>query len=166
MESRSGKLVGGGVPELRGDHVAQGVGGEVAEGAAVPVDVLHDALGVARHVEPEVLLVAGVPGVGQILEREGLLEERHLELEADGDVEVVGDLVGLDADQRALDGVRRAVEVLGVDGAERLGEVLGKEGLKPANERPAAADPVLPQAALGLVEAQRRRLADRVARGR
>ena len=59
---------------------------------------------------------------GRSLERDRLRDQFLLELEAQDDVQVVGRLVGLDADQRRLDPVDRAVEALQLDVAERLRE--------------------------------------------
>src|SRR6476646_11173769 len=44
------------LPDLRRDQVAERVRREVADRAARPVDVLQDALGVVRHVDPEVVV--------------------------------------------------------------------------------------------------------------
>ena len=54
---------------------------------------------------------------GSSLERERLGEHLLLELEAQDDVQVVGRLVGVDADQRRPHGVHLAVPRLGVDAA-------------------------------------------------
>ena len=86
------------------------------------------------------------------------------QLEAQDDVEVVRRLVGVDPDQRALDGVDRAIEGVGVDLAERGPELPSQHRQHPAAERARAADDVLPQPALGLVDAERDRLAERAAR--
>src|SRR5688572_15058097 len=44
--------------ELRGVHVAQRIGGKIADQAGAPVDVLQYAIRVARGRDPKVLLVA------------------------------------------------------------------------------------------------------------
>src|SRR4029078_11056748 len=78
-------------------------------------------------------------------------EQLLLELEAQDDVQAVGRLVGVAADQSRPDRADRAHESLLVDGAERL----RKEGLQlriePAPEAPAASDEVLPGPALRFV---------------
>ena len=49
--------------------VAKGVALECASNiAVVPVHVLQHAIGVVRRTQPQVGLVAGVPGVGQIFD--------------------------------------------------------------------------------------------------
>ena len=142
-------VAAGGLPQLAGDHVAEAVGGEVAEGAAGPVDVLEDAAGVVGDLEAEVVAVARVPGLGQVLEREVVLEDLQLELEADQDVEVVGDLVGLDPDQRALDAVGGAEELVDVDRAEGVGEALAQLRQDVARGRAARGRPSSPRAGSG-----------------
>ena len=55
-----------------------------------------------------------VPGLGQLLQRERAVDELLLELEAQDDVERVGGLVGVDADQAwrgAVDRRARTVEL-------------------------------------------------------
>ena len=96
---------------------------------------------------------------------ERALDQRQLELEAQDDVEVVGRLVGVDADQRALDRVDRAVERVRVDAAEGAGPRCSRRlGSTQRAERARAADDVLRQPALGLVDAERDGRAQRRAR--
>ena len=52
------------LPELTGDQVPERVGGEVADRAERPMDVLKHSERVVGDVEPEVLLEAGVPRLG------------------------------------------------------------------------------------------------------
>ena len=70
-------------------------------------------------------------------------------------MQVVGRLVGLDADEAALDVVEGEEPVVQRDVVERAGEHLlgAREEVLP--ERPAAADLVLPQPRLRLVDAER-----------
>src|SRR4051794_32088164 len=142
-------------PDLGGDQVAERVGREVADGAARPVHVLQHAFGVARHVDAEVLPHAAVPLVRQLFERELLGEHRLLELEAEDDVQVVGRLVRLDADQRRLHDVHLAVPALDVVAAERVRVQLLQAREEVTPERQRAADEVLPHPALRLVHAER-----------
>src|SRR6266511_2358847 len=83
--------------------------------------------------------------------------------EAEDDVHVVGDLVRVDADQGRLHLVDGAVERLLVDRRE-LGEVLLQPWVEVAPEGAAAADQVLPGAALRLVDAERDAAPERLPR--
>src|SRR5439155_12665805 len=94
------------------------------------------------------------------------VEELLLELEAQDDVQVVGRLVRLDPDQRRLHLVDRAVERLCVDPAEPFGKRLLQLRVEAPPERAAAADEVLPHAALRLVDPERRAARERCARYR
>ena len=117
--------------------------------------VLEDAERIVRRLDPEIVLHPLVPDLGQFLEVDRVGEQLLLELEAEDDVEVVGRLVGLDPDQRGLDPVDGAVPVLELDIAERLRERALQLRVEVPPEREAAADHVLPHAALRLVQAER-----------
>ncbi len=82
-------------------------------------------------------------------------EHRLLDLEAQDDVQVVGRLVRLDADQRRHDGVHLAVPALCVVAGKRLRMELLQPREEAPPERQRAADEVLPHPTLGLVEAER-----------
>ena len=140
-------------PEI---DVAERVRGEVADRPDRPVHVLEHAEPVVRRLDAEVLAHALVPHLGQLLELDRPRDQLLLELEAEDDVQVVRRLVGLDANQRRLDPVDRAVPVLELDVAERLRERLAQLRVEEAPERQAAADEVLPHAALRLVQPERR----------
>ena len=101
------------------------------------------------------LLEARVPGVGKVGDGEPAREELLLELEAEDDVEAVARLVGVDADERAANAVDRAMELLERDVAEPVRERLLHARVEPAPERQRAADDVLPEPALRLVERRR-----------
>ena len=60
---------------------------------------------------------------GRSSTREVAAHERELQLEAQEDVQVVGDLVGLDSDERRLDQVGGAHERVERDVCELVGEV-------------------------------------------
>ncbi len=107
-----------GASEVGGVEIAEAVGREIAEDAHAPVDVLEAAFGVVLHGESEEGLEAAVPLGGDIGEGELAGEDGAFQLEAEEDVQVVGDLVGLDADVAALGLVHRGVEVVGSEGGE------------------------------------------------
>ena len=96
------------LPELRRDQAAERVAREVAERAARPVHVLQDAAGVVGDLDAEQPAHAVVPRGGQVGDLERALDQRDLELEAQDDVQRVGERVGRDADQRRLDRGDRA----------------------------------------------------------
>ena len=85
--------------------------------------ILHHAVAVVGRGDAQVGGVARVPGIGQVADRQLAFQQRQFEVEAQHDVQVVGHLVGLDANQRALDLVDRAVERDPANLAELLGEV-------------------------------------------
>ncbi len=124
------------------------------------MDVLQDAAGVVGHVDAEELLHPGVPDLRKVLERDRPLDELLLELEAEDDVQAVGRLVRIDADQPGLRAVDRADEGVELDRAE-LREVLLERREPVLPERPRAPNEVLPGATLRLVDAERRRAVQR-----
>ena len=71
------------------------------------MDVLEAAVGDVRHLDSEVLGHLRVPGFGDIGGGEPAARRLLLQFEAEDDVEVVGDLVGVDTDQRRLDAIDR-----------------------------------------------------------
>ena len=73
----------------------------------------------------------------------------------------VGDLVGLDTDQRGLHLVDPRVEGLEIDAAELPWEHLLKSRIEELPERQAAPDEILPEPALRLVHAERGVVSDR-----
>ena len=87
------------LPDLHGHYVAERVRREVAERAGRPVHVLQHTLSVVGDIDAEVFVHARVPRFGQFGDREPVLDQVLLELEAEDDVEVVRELVRVDADQ-------------------------------------------------------------------
>src|SRR2546428_4207829 len=133
-------------------NVAQGVGGEVPEGAPAPVDVLQDPLGVAPRPHPQILLEGVVPKLGELSHLCLTSDRLLLDLVPQGCVEVVGQLVGLDPDETLPDRIEVIVELfVVVPGKER--EVLPEQWVDQTDELPAPADDVLPEPGLGLMDA-------------
>ena len=100
--------------QLPRDQVAERIGWEVTDQPGCPVHILEHAVSIVGHLDPEVLLVSGVPRLGQVSDRKPPFDQLLLELEPHDDVQPVGDLVGLDADQRgcnAVDGTVKRVRV-------------------------------------------------------
>ena len=127
------------------------------------MDVLEAALAIGRRGDAEQLAHALVPRARQVGERQVAREQRHLEPVAKDDVERVGDLVGIDPDQAALDPDRPAVEVVGGERRAVAPEGRGQERREIAEEGARAADLHLDQERLALVDRERARAADRLA---
>ena len=119
------------------------------------MDVLQCALSVVGHVEPKVRLEERVPRLGEVFDLERALEQLVLQLESQQDVHVVRDLVRLDADQRWVCPVDGAVEPFLVDSLQWLRKDRPKTRIEVTPEWLAAADQVLPQPRLRLVDAGR-----------
>ena len=94
-----GQLLLDDAPDLDRERVPERVGREVAVRRARPVHVLEHAARVVGHLDAEELPHPRVPRLRQVGERELAGDELLLELEAEDDVQRVGDLVGVDADQ-------------------------------------------------------------------
>ena len=106
-----GVRLAGRVEELRREDVADRIGLEgAAEAARVPVHILQAAVAVVGRTDTEIGLVAGMPRFRQILHRQLPFEQFAFEIEADHHMQIVGHLVGVGADQRALDLVDGAIE--------------------------------------------------------
>ena len=131
---------------------ADGVGGEIADVAIGPVGILEDALPVVGHVHAQIRLVQAVPLGGQVVGRQLPGEHPPLQLIAHHDMQAVGQLVGLGADQGGLGLVDHAVKILQADVVQPGGEVLPEPGVDDPAEGPAAADDVLIEPGLAFVD--------------
>ena len=136
-----------GLEELRRVERSERVGREVADQPGRPVHVLQHAHAVVRRNDADERAHALVPGGRQIVDRQVASHQRELELEAQEDVQVVGDLVGLDADQRRLDEVGGAHELLERDVVQLLGERLPDLRAGAAPRMPASGRPCSPRSA-------------------
>ena len=113
--------------------------------------VLQNAVLVVRHVDAEVLLVKSVPFARQVVYLEFAVHHALFQLIAHHDVQAVGDLVGLGADERGLGLVDSTIEFLRRVARER-GEELAELRENKTREGAGAAEQVLIEAALGLVD--------------
>ena len=124
------------LPELPGDDVPERVRREVADRADGPVHVLEHAEGVVRRLDAEIVPHPLVPDLRQLLQLDRVGQQLLLELEAEDDVQVVGRLVRLDADQRGRDPVDGAVPVVERGARERRRErspaAAGRSGARTA----------------------------------
>ena len=115
------------------------------------MDVLQYALVRVAGGDAEEVGVGLVPGLGQLGDAQLAREQCELQLKSDDDVEVVGGLIGLHADEGALDAVGVAEPILR---AQRVpGEVSVDAWNEPLKEGKRSPDHVLPEATLTLVEA-------------
>ena len=73
--------------------------------------ILKGSFSVGRRAHAQVFLVFPVPERRNIFHRDLAREERFLDLIADDDVECVGELVRLSADQRRTDRIHRLVKL-------------------------------------------------------
>src|SRR5580698_6767343 len=119
-----GNVTPGGGEELRGVKIAERIGGEVADHSARPVNVLQYAQGIVWDVECEKLLHFGIPGTRQIFDSDLAFEQGHFDFESQNNVQVVGDLVGLHANERRVHDVDGAVETIERKALQRLRECL------------------------------------------
>ena len=97
--------------ELGREDVTQRVRGEVAEQPVGPVTVLQTALRVVPRPDSECSPVRLVPRLRHLRGPQVPRDERALELEADEDVEVVGDFVGIGADERPAHAIEREEKI-------------------------------------------------------
>ena len=98
--------------QLRRRHRAQRVAGEIAECAVIPVDVLQAAARIVRRRDAEQRAESLVPGARQIGHRKRAGDQRLLQPEAQDDMRGIGHLVGIDADEAALDAPPQPREIL------------------------------------------------------
>ena len=114
--------------------------------------VLQNAVLVVRHVDAEIFLVKAVPLARQVVHLEFAVHHTLFKLVAHHDVQAVGDLVGLGADEGRLRLIDGAVEFLRRVAAQ-LGEQLAELREHEAREGARAAEQIFIEAALALVDA-------------
>jgi hypothetical protein len=98
--------------ELGRREGAERVGGEVAERTLRPVHVLQHAVRVRLGDHAEIRVHRLVPALRQFVDAHRAVDEAALQFEAEHDVQVVGHLVGLHANEGRLHPVDGAVERL------------------------------------------------------
>ena len=142
------------IVELHRQQGAQGISGKISDGAKRPVYVLQHALGIVGRDDAQIGFHLCVPRLGQLRQFHFPLQHVVLDLEAQENVQVVGHLVGFDADHARLDFVNCSIERLQVHPIELLGEELLEAGEIKGPEAPAAPYHVFPQAGLRFVDSQ------------
>ncbi len=130
--------------KLCGKQVAQGISGEIADQAFAPVAVLQAALGIVGRDHAEGVLAGIVPGGGQIGHVQVALDQGPFQLKANENVQVVRDLVGLDAIEGRSDVIDGGMEVGQGNFAQGLRKGLAGAGEKILPEGQTAADQVFP----------------------
>ena len=105
---------------------------------------------------PRYRCIRSVPLLGELVEVDIAADQLLLELEPQDDVQVVRGLVGLDADERGLDPFTTQTTPRARRRRAPPGSAPADCGKKKLPELAAAPDEVLPQAALRLVQAERR----------
>ncbi len=107
--------------------------------------VLQYAQRVIRHVDAEIFLDLGVPGLGQVLDLQRAVDQRRLDVGAQHHMEIIGQLIRLDPDEAGTAAVDGAVEFLCRHVAELLGIKRLSGGEVDVPEGPGAADMVFPE---------------------
>ena len=115
--------------------------------------ILEAAFPVAGHVNAQVLLIECIPPLGHIPDLQGACDQGLFNLVADHDVQAVGQLVGLGPHQTGLGLVHGPVEHLLGDPCQLLWEVGGDIGEDGVDKGTTAADDILVEAALALMDA-------------
>ena len=159
IEPRQVRLCG--VHHVGCKQIAERVGRKIPDEPGGPVDVLQHALGVGRRPDTEVDFEALVPCVAEIGDCQRALHHRAFQIESQHHVQVVGDLVGLDANERRRHGHQGPLHLVGSRAGERSGKSIAGYGEAPLPESGRPAHKILPQARLRFVDAERRRLAGR-----
>ena len=88
--------------QLRRVQVPEGVSGKVAEPAHAPVDVLQTSATIIRRRQPKQVAVGFIPSLRHVVHGQFAFHQTALDPETQQDVQIVGRLVGLDADEAKL----------------------------------------------------------------
>ena len=151
------------LPQLDRDDVPERVRREVADAHVRPVHVLEHAVREVGWLQSEVLAHLRVEGLRQVAHLEAPGEELALDLEAQDDVQAIRHLVGVDAPERRLHLVQRALERLDRHVGE-LRKLALQQRIEVPPSRGTPAYEVLPHATLRLMERRRDAVAERRAR--
>lgn len=143
--------------KLRGVQIAQRIGREIAHRADAPVDVLQAAVGVLGDLQAEGFLKLLVPIRRHVGHGELALDQFHLDLKAQDDMQIIGDLVRLDPDEGWLDVVYRTRDLRGREPAQ-FRKMFACDGMPVLPEGFAPADVIFPEPRLRFMDAERNRL--------
>lgn len=143
-----------GVVELGSVDAADRISGEVAEIASAPVHILQNTVGIGGRGDAEKFLHFVVPGSGELVDSEFVVDEGELEFVTEDDVEAIGEFVCFDADEGGFDQVDVVVPGVEAGVFEGGGGCSLEDGVEVGPEVVVSADDVFPEAGLGFVEAQ------------
>ena len=122
--------------ELNGVEISERVRREITEGAERPVHVLQHAFRIVGGDDAQVFLHFLVPDPRQVFRARPAFNEILLDFEPEHDVEIVGELIGLDSNQRRLYAIDGRVELFPVEGTQLMMKGLLQHGVKEAqNDR-------------------------------
>ena len=138
--------------DLRRVSRTQRICGEVADVAAVPMHVLHDAFARIWHVQPEIFLVFCVPDVLYIILCHGAVKHTLFYLVSNEHVQGIGELVGLGADKTRFGVIYVVHEVVKFHALEFLSEQVFEHGEVALPELTTAADVVFEEARLAFMQ--------------
>src|SRR5260370_11472059 len=144
----------GAAHELCGVEVAQSVSREVPYRSRAPMDVLKTAVCVSGDLQAEHLLEFLVPAGGEMGDGKFALDQFDLDLETEDDVQIVGHLIRLDADEGRRNTVHGSGDLFRRKPGQ-LGEMAAHGGMPMLPKGEASADVIFPEARLRFVDAER-----------
>ena len=142
----------GGLIELNTENVADRVALKCAADASrKPMHVLQAAITIVWRHKAERCRHLSTPGLGKIFHAQAAIKQLQLQVEAQHNMKIVGDLVGIASDQGPVDFVDGAIEGFKPNVPEMVRKCALQSGIKMLPETPAAADYVFPKAGLAFV---------------
>ena len=129
---------------------------------AEPMDVLQYAIPIVFCPQSQIRLVARVPRFRQISNGQLPFEQCQFKIKPEHNVQIVGDFVGICADQRAFDLINRPIKLVQRDLLELVRETLPEQRVVVLPEGAAPSDLILPETRLALMHPGR----DAISQGR
>src|SRR5579883_882938 len=172
IEPAPGKIIvetsqidGCAVKKLSREQVAQSVRREVADQTSSPVAVLQASFVVIGRINAQVTAVSFVPRGGDVRSGEVARHERPFQLKTDENMKIVRHLIGPHAVRAGTDMVDGKIELVERNIMQGLGEERTGLWIEMPPEGQAAADGILPQPRLRLVDTDGNRFPHRKAVG-
>ena len=143
--------------ELGAEKIADGVALKPAtDGAgAVPMHILKTPVAIVDRSDTEIGLHARAPSFGEIFYAETPFKQIELEVEAHHNMQIIGDFIGVRANQRAFHLIDRAIESVEPYLSELIRKPILQNRVKVLPKRAAAADDIFPKPRLALMDSQR-----------